>query len=84
MHLGVPCLVSDRVGCQQDLVTEGETGWVFPAADPDALPAALTRAFAGLAGGTSPLRARIAARMAGYTYAQATAGLLAAFESVTR
>lgn len=84
MHLGVPCLVSDRVGCQQDLVTEGETGWVFPAAKPDALPATLARAFAGLTGDTSVLRARIAARIRGYTYAQATAGLIAAFESATR
>lgn len=84
MHLGVPCLVSDRVGCQQDLVTEGKTGWVFPADDICALPAALTRALAGVAGDTSALRARIATRMDGYTYAQATAGLLAAFAAATR
>jgi glycosyltransferase involved in cell wall biosynthesis len=37
MHLGVPCLVSDLVGCQRDLVTPGETGWVFSADDPEAL-----------------------------------------------
>ena len=24
MHMGVPCLVSDRVGCQRDLVTDGD------------------------------------------------------------
>lgn len=84
MHLGVPCLVSDRVGCQQDLVTDGETGWTFPAANPAALTSALTRALAGVTGDTSGLRARIAARMEGYTYAQATAGLLAAFAAATR
>lgn len=84
MHLGVPCLVSDRVGCQQDLVTEGETGWVFPAANPSALTVALARALAGVAGDTSALQTRIAARMEGYTYAQATAGLLAALTAVTR
>ncbi len=33
MSMGVPCLVSDRVGCQRDLVLDGETGWVFPAGD---------------------------------------------------
>jgi glycosyltransferase involved in cell wall biosynthesis len=45
-HVGVPCLVSDRVGCQRDLITDGETGWGFPAADPAALTAALARALA--------------------------------------
>jgi glycosyltransferase involved in cell wall biosynthesis len=37
MHMGVPALVSDLVGCQRDLVTEGETGWVFSAGTPDTL-----------------------------------------------
>jgi glycosyltransferase involved in cell wall biosynthesis len=78
MHLGVPCLVSDRVGCQRDLVTEGETGWVFPAADPAGLPAALGRALAALNGDTSALRARIAARIARYSFAAAAEGLQAA------
>ncbi len=78
MHLGVPCLVSDRVGCQRDLVSEGETGWVFPATDPAGLPAALGRALAALNGDTTALRARIAARIAGYSYAAAAEGLHAA------
>lgn len=78
MHLGVPCLVSDRVGCQRDLVTDGETGWVFPATDPAALPAALARALTALRGDTTELRLRLAARIGGYTYAQATRGLNAA------
>jgi len=29
MNMGVPCMVSQRVGCQRDLVIPGETGWVF-------------------------------------------------------
>jgi glycosyltransferase involved in cell wall biosynthesis len=78
MHLGVPCLVSDRVGCQQDLVTEGETGWVFAATDPQALPAALARAQAADDATRNRMRAHIAARIAGYTYATAAAGLAAA------
>lgn len=80
MHLGVPCLVSDRVGCQRDLVTEGETGWVFPAAEPAALPVALARALDTLRGDTTELRLRIAARIGGYTYAQATCGLQEALQ----
>lgn len=82
MHLGVPCLVSNLVGCQRDLVTDGETGWVFAAKEPGALAASLTRALATLADPTA--RARIhdalATRIAGYTYAQSTAGLLSALQ----
>ena len=84
MHLGVPCLVSDRVGCQRDLVTEGETGWVFAAGDPRGLPAALGRALAALNGDTAALRARIATRIAGYSYAAAAAGLQAALDQAVR
>ena len=79
MHLGVPCLVSDRVGCQRDLVIEGDTGWVFAATEPAALRAALARALAALRGDTASLRARLRTRLEGYTYAVATLGLLAAF-----
>ena len=84
MHLGVPALVSDRVGCQRDLVTDGETGWVFPADDPTALRGKLAVALDVLA--SPPARERIltavAARIAGYTYAQTTAGLLDALASL--
>ncbi len=78
MHLGVPCLVSDRVGCQRDLVTEGETGWVFRADDPAQLREKLADA---LAADLAPFRPRVAARIAGYTYAAAATGLLAAVRS---
>lgn len=80
MHLGVPCLVSDRVGCQRDLVTDGETGWVFPAENHPMLRERLNAAL-----NTDPavLRSRIAARISGYTYAQTSAGLLRAVEAVT-
>ena len=82
MHLGVPCLVSDRVGCQRDLVTEGETGWVFRATDPTALRAALARALAATREELAAMRSRIAARIGGYTYAAASQGLLAACAQV--
>ena len=81
MHLGVPCLVSHRVGCQRDLVTDGETGWVFRAGDPAHLQSQLGVA---LAADPAPVRARIAERIAGYTYASAAAGLQAAVAAVTR
>jgi len=80
MHLGVPCLVSDRVGCQRDLVTDGETGWVFPATDAGAFQSALARALEALRGDRTELQLHIAARIGGYTYAQATSGLQSAMD----
>lgn len=82
MHMGVPCLVSDVVGCQRDLVTDGETGWVFRSDDPAHLRAKLAEALAALARDAAGFRARVAARIAGYTYEQATAGLLRAIASL--
>jgi glycosyltransferase involved in cell wall biosynthesis len=43
MNAGRPTVVSDDVGCQQDLVREGDTGAVFPAGDVAALAAAIRR-----------------------------------------
>lgn len=84
MHLGVPALVSDLVGCQRDLVVDGETGWVFRAADHAALRARLSAALDTLADPARrvALRAAVLARVSRYTYAQTTAGLLAALASL--
>ncbi len=84
MHMGVPCLVSDRVGCQRDLVTPGETGWVFEAADPGALERRLSEALAelGSASRRGEIGQRVELRIAGYTYAQTTAGLIAALAAL--
>ncbi|OQB96292.1 MAG: Alpha-D-kanosaminyltransferase [Verrucomicrobia bacterium ADurb.Bin122] len=79
MHMGRPCLVSDRVGCQQDLVTDGVTGWVFPSEDAAAFRAKLAQA---LSTDIDPMRPTIAQRITGYTYEQTTAGLLAALASL--
>jgi len=79
MHLGRPCLVSDRVGCQRDLVEDGVTGWVFRADDPTDLRQKLGTA---LRADLDAFRPRVLARIAGYTYEQAMAGLLAALASV--
>lgn len=84
MHLGLPCLVSDLVGCQQDLVTPGETGWVFPANDPAALAAALRDALRAPTAELERLGALARERAARYTYEQTTAGLLAALASLPR
>ncbi len=84
MHLGVPALVSDRVGCQRDLVTDGDTGWVFRLETPGDLRARLGAALAALAepGGRDRFRAAVLARISAYTYEQTSAGLQAALASL--
>jgi glycosyltransferase involved in cell wall biosynthesis len=46
LGLGARVLVSDRVSCRHDLVGEAAAGWVFHAADPVSLAAALGQALA--------------------------------------
>jgi len=84
MHMGVPCMVSDRVGCQRDLVTPGETGWVFEAGDPGAMEATLSAALAelGSPGRLERMRESIGERIKGYSYARAAEGLLAALAAL--
>ena len=83
MHLGVPALVSDRVGCQRDLVSDGVTGWVFPADDPAALRTKLATALAAIRADREGFRRRVLERIAGYSYAAAADGLLRALASAT-
>lgn len=75
MMMGVPCLVSDRVGCQQDLVSDGETGWVFSAEDGASLRSALSRALLDIASRQNALRLAVLQRISRYTYEQTTKGL---------
>ncbi len=44
MAAGLQVIVSTACGCAADLITPGETGWLFDPADPDQLTAALHRA----------------------------------------
>jgi glycosyltransferase involved in cell wall biosynthesis len=80
---GLPCVVSDRVGCAADLVTPGETGEVFPAGDVAALADAMTRLRARSAAGHD-WAAACRERVARYSLEGATSGLLAACRAVTR
>jgi glycosyltransferase involved in cell wall biosynthesis len=80
MHMGLPCIVSERVGCQTDLVTPGETGWVFNSDDPAALEKVLYSALEeiGSPSRKNAIRDLVERRIAGYTYVQTTEGLIAA------
>ncbi|MFL6426994.1 MAG: glycosyltransferase family 4 protein [Acidobacteriaceae bacterium] len=74
MNAGRAVVVSDDVGCQEDLVRNGETGAVFPAGDVSALAAALQRVL-----GTPGLAARMGAAARGridqFSFEQDVAGL---------
>lgn len=50
MAAGLPVVVSERVGCTDDLVIEGETGLVVPAENPAALAQALQQLLEDAAG----------------------------------
>lgn len=58
LQFGIPCVVSDRVGCVEDLVYAGTTGESFRHGDVDALRAAIVR----LAGWLNSRRDDVAAR----------------------
>jgi glycosyltransferase involved in cell wall biosynthesis len=83
MHLGVPCLVSDRVGCQLDLVRPGETGWVFPAENPTAFAATLQSALRTRPEELRRLSQNAVATSSRYTYQQTSDGLLHALASLS-
>lgn len=83
MATGLPCVVSDRVGCAPDLVTPGETGEVFPMGDVPALTAALHRVRDRHHLGHDFAPA-CRARAAKYSFDAATVGLLAGCRALAR
>lgn len=82
MACGLPAIVSDRVGCMEDLIIEGKTGASFAFGNVPALAAGLRRfvenpGFARAAG-------KAAARhIASFSVEAAAAGVLAAVSNVT-
>jgi len=78
---GLPCVVSDRVGCAPDLITDGETGAIFPAGDVSALVSALEGIRERRQAGHDFVPA-CRTRVARYSFAAATEGLRAACRSV--
>ena len=82
MHLGVPALVSDRVGCHPDLVTEGETGWVFASESLPDFVAKLRTALDAVRQDRAGFASRVRQRVSGYTFTQVSAGLLRALAAL--
>lgn len=81
MATGLPCVLSDRVGCVPNLMGPGTTGECFAFGDVDALRGALNRLRQQLASGID-FAAACRARVARTSHVEAAEGLLAACESV--
>jgi glycosyltransferase involved in cell wall biosynthesis len=80
LHHGLPCSVSEAVGCAPDLIEPGVTGAAFATGSVEALAAAI--------GEVLPLtnradtRARCREKVSDYTVEKAAAGIAAAFSTV--
>jgi glycosyltransferase involved in cell wall biosynthesis len=74
MNARRPVVVSDDVGCHEDLVREGETGAVFPVGDIRALAEALERVL-GVPGLTARMGIAARARVDDFSFEQDVAGL---------
>ncbi len=80
LHHGLPCVVSDAVGCAPDLIESGVTGEVFGNGSVESLAAAITRAFPLI--GRKETRQACRGRVAAYSVDSAAQGIAQAYESV--
>jgi glycosyltransferase involved in cell wall biosynthesis len=81
LHHGLPCVVSDKVGCAPDLIVPGQTGEVCAAGSVPALTAALQRA---LPWTDQPSVAQACReQVSRYTVAHAAEGIARAYREVT-
>ena len=83
MCMGRPIIVSDHVGCAQDLVQPQRNGLIFPAGDVLSLAAALTETLNN-SKRLNEWGAQSREIIIGYDYEHATRGLLASLDFVTR
>jgi len=82
LHHGVPCVVSEAVGCAPDLVKPGTTGEVFATDSLEQLESALLKMRPLL--GDPGLRRQCRERVGGYTIGKAAEGIAKAYGEVTR
>ena len=83
MATGLPCVVSDRVGCAPDLIVPRATGEIVPLDDVAALARALERLRTRHIEGHN-FAPECRARIARYSFAPAMIGLVAACQDVVR
>jgi glycosyltransferase involved in cell wall biosynthesis len=82
LHHGLPCVVSQAVGCAPDLVDAGTTGETFETDSAESLSLALRRSMALV--GRLETRERCRERVSGYTVEKAAEGIANAYYSATR
>jgi glycosyltransferase involved in cell wall biosynthesis len=82
LHHGVPCVVSNAVGCAPDLVEPGVTGEVSETGSTPSLTAALLRALAMV--NRHDIRDACRARVADYSVERAARGIAEAYDAVAR
>lgn len=80
LHHGLPCVVSDLVGCAPDLIRSGETGEVFPADSDQALALAIQSVVNLM--NRSEIRTECRRQVSGYTVMKAAEGIAGAYGEV--
>lgn len=80
LHHGLPCVVSDAVGCTPDLVEPGITGEIFETGSIQQLAATLLRAMALV--GRVGIREQCRSKVSGYTVENAAEGIARAYRAV--
>ncbi len=80
LHHGLPCVVSNMVGCAPDLIESGVTGEIFTAGSVSSLATTLTQAINLI--GCASTRAQCREKVRNYTVEQAAMGIVAAYESI--
>jgi glycosyltransferase involved in cell wall biosynthesis len=81
MACGLPAVVSDRVGCREDLIKEGETGFSFPFGNIAAL-AEKMRVLAVAPGLAKQMGSHARAHIQSYSVENAATGVVRAVQAV--
>jgi glycosyltransferase involved in cell wall biosynthesis len=82
LHHGVPCVVSEGVGCAPDLIEPGITGEIAATGSAESLAAAINRALALV--GRPEIRERCCDKVSGYTVEKAAQGIAQAYREVVQ
>jgi glycosyltransferase involved in cell wall biosynthesis len=80
LHHGLPCVVSEAVGCAPDLIGPGVTGEVAATGSAESLAAAIQRALP--LAGRLEIRERCRGKVSGYTVEKAAQGIAQAYWAV--
>jgi glycosyltransferase involved in cell wall biosynthesis len=84
LQFGVPCVVSDRVGCAPDLIAPGRTGEVFAHGDVGSLRDAIVRLAASKVERGPEVHEWCRSHVSGYSIDAAVNGILAAASAARR